>query len=74
MPENEACPYLAQVMVDHLWLYPVSIYCTSGPRTRVPGARTISEVCAEPAHTACPGYIAARRGSAPTCIRESLGL
>ena len=61
MAGSEACPYLVQVMADHLWLYPVSGYCTSGGRTRVPGALRIAEVCVEPAHTRCSGYLAARR-------------
>ena len=74
MAQNEACPYLVQVMADHLWLYPVSGYCTSGERTRVPGAMRIAEVCVEPAHTQCSGYVAARRAPALSCIEESLGL
>lgn len=74
MPENEACPYLVQVTADHLWLYPVSSYCTSGERTRVPGARRIAEVCVEPAHTRCSGYVAARHAPTRSCIKESLDL
>lgn len=79
MAENEACPYLVPVMADHLWLYPVSSYCTSAERTRVPGAMRISAVCVEQAHTRCPGYVAARRAAARrapalSCIKESLGL
>jgi hypothetical protein len=74
MAENEACPYLVQVMADHLWLYPVSSYCTSGERTRVPGAMRIAAVCVEPAHTRCSGYVAARRAPALSCIKESLEL
>jgi hypothetical protein len=74
MAENESCPYLVQVMADHLALYPVSLYCTSGERTRVPGAMKIAEVCEEPAHTQCSGYVAARRAPASSCIEESLGL
>jgi hypothetical protein len=72
MPENEACPYLVQVMADRLWLYPMNSYCTSGPRTRVPGARTIAEVCGDPVHARCPGYVAARRATALSCISASL--
>jgi hypothetical protein len=74
MAENEVCPYLVQVMADHLWLYPVSSYCTSGERTRVPGAMRISEVCVGPEHTRCSGYLAARRVPTLSCIKESLEL
>ena len=74
MPENETCPYLVQVIADRLWLYPVSIYCTSRPRTRVPRARTIADVCANAAYTECPGYLAARRATVSSCISASLDM
>jgi hypothetical protein len=73
MAQRAACPYLVEPMVDRLWMYPMSIYCTSGARTRVPGATKTAEVCMDPAHTRCPGYVAARRAT-PSCIRESLDL
>ncbi|MBI1845493.1 MAG: hypothetical protein HYR86_00785 [Candidatus Rokubacteria bacterium] len=60
MVDQEACPYLVPVIADQLWLYPVSFYCTSGERTRVPGRATLAEVCGAPAYTRCPGYVAAR--------------
>jgi hypothetical protein len=70
MAEQETCPYLVQVMVDHLWLYPVTTYCTSGERTRVPAATRISEVCVDATHTRCPGYVDARRKTALCCVSE----
>lgn len=73
MLQSDACPYLVPVTDDRLWLYPVSAYCTSRGRTRVPGAITIAELCTEPAYKQCAGYLAARR-PVRSCIRESLGL
>ena len=74
MPYSDACPYLVPVTADHLWLYPVSSYCTSRDRTRVPGAMSIAQVCMEQAHTQCAGYLAARRQRARSCITDCLEL
>ena len=70
MAQSNACPYLVSVMVDHLWLYRMGGYCTSGDRPRVPGATKIADVCAEPAHTRCAGYLARRR-PAQSCSATS---
>ena len=72
MAERATCPYLVPVMVDHLWLYPVSVYCTSGAHTRVPSPTKLAAVCDDAAYLNCPGYLAARGVHAESCIAEAL--
>ncbi len=63
---NEAreCPYLTPVVADRLWLYPVSAYCRRPhARLRVPAPATLANVCTEPEHAMCAGYLAALRQS-----------
>jgi hypothetical protein len=47
-----ACPFLAPVLADRLWLRPLGAYCRC-PDGR---AKTLAHVCSTMAHRTCPGY------------------
>ena len=51
------CPFLAAVIADRLWLYPVGAYCRRPDHpVRVPGAITLARFCTTASHVACDGY------------------
>jgi hypothetical protein len=54
----ERCPFLFSVMVDWMFMYPVSAYCRrpSGG-IRVPANATLERLCMS-AYAECPGYVA----------------
>jgi len=54
----ESCPFLCPVMVDWMFVYPVSAFCRrpSGG-IRVPANATLERLCMS-AYAECPGYVA----------------
>jgi hypothetical protein len=51
------CPFLAPVVADRLWLYPVSVYCRrTGGRPRIPAGQTLAARCLTQSYEECAGY------------------
>jgi hypothetical protein len=54
----ESCPFLFSVMVDWMFVNPVSAYCRRPSGSiRVPANATLERVCMS-AYAECPGYVA----------------
>jgi hypothetical protein len=52
-----ACPFLAPVVADRLWILPVGAYCRRPDgRVRLPGEATLARLCSTDAHRGCAGY------------------
>jgi hypothetical protein len=57
MEENSKCPFIVPVVADHLWLVPVSGYCSrTEDLVRVPGSKTFARWCMTSDSAMCPGY------------------
>lgn len=64
--EEGCCPFLVPVVTDRLWMYPTAAYChRPGARVRVPGARTLENVCDALHYRDCPGYQGSRAPESP---------
>ena len=59
----DRCPYLVDVTVDWLWLYPGRVFCRHPDgRIRLPASATVAARCEGQDFLHCEGYIAATRG------------
>jgi hypothetical protein len=66
-----ACPFLAPVIADRLWLRPVGAYCRRPDgRVRVPGEGTLARVCGTLGHLGCSGYQASAGTGPPGRTEE----
>ena len=56
----ERCPYLVDVSVDWLWLYPSGVFCRHPDgRIRIPAPATVAGRCEGSGFRHCDGYVTA---------------
>lgn len=58
----DRCPYLVDVSVDWLWLYPGGVFCRRPDgRIRIPAPGSVAGRCEGQGFLQCDGYVTATR-------------